>query len=53
MLLARGGNASLCDGAGWSPLHWAAHQGHTDVCRLLLLHGASRLAQDNVSRGAM
>mmetsp|Transcript_105910 Transcript_105910/g.330275 ORF Transcript_105910/g.330275 Transcript_105910/m.330275 type:complete len:186 (+) Transcript_105910:113-670(+) len=31
---------------GWTPLHWAAHEGHSDVCLALLVAGADACALD-------
>ena len=28
------------DGEGWTPLMWAARNGHTDIVKVLLAHGA-------------
>eukprot|EP00929_Paragymnodinium_shiwhaense_P023212 TRINITY_DN14595_c2_g1_i1.p1 TRINITY_DN14595_c2_g1~~TRINITY_DN14595_c2_g1_i1.p1 ORF type:complete len:555 (-),score=115.09 TRINITY_DN14595_c2_g1_i1:318-1982(-) len=37
--LAAGLPPTIRDAAGWSPLHWAAAEGHGEVCRQLLRHG--------------
>jgi ankyrin repeat protein len=40
-LLEEGADANAGDRDGWTPLHWAAHEGHDDVVKLLLSKGAS------------
>lgn len=40
-LLNGGADVEERDEQGWTPLHWAAGQGHTEIVRLLLEHGAS------------
>ena len=35
---------------GWTPLKWAAHRGHFEVTKLLLVAGASIEAKDIVSK---
>lgn len=42
-----------CLMAGATPLHYAAHRGHVDMCRLLLDHGADMKALDSNGRNAM
>eukprot|EP01050_Picozoa_sp_SAG11_P009709 SAG11_NODE_931_length_6499_cov_28.824219_1_plen_1551_part_00 len=39
-------NAAVEKLGGWSPLHFAAKAGHTDVIEALLKHGANALARD-------
>lgn len=36
LLLAKGTDVNLVDGYGWTPLMWAAKQGHLNVVRILL-----------------
>ncbi|XP_029157445.1 ankyrin repeat domain-containing protein 39 [Nylanderia fulva] len=40
MLLKRGHDARAEDSAGYTPLHYAARNGHYRVCEILLQHGA-------------
>lgn len=40
MLLKRGHDARAEDSAGYTPLHYAARNGHYRVCAILLQHGA-------------
>lgn len=35
------------DNSGWTPLHYAAFEGHTEVCRVLLEAGAKVDQTDN------
>jgi ankyrin repeat protein len=39
-LLGRGRNPSQKDASGYTPLHYAARAGHTNICKLLLEKGA-------------
>ena len=39
--LAQGGRVAVRDCKGWTPLLVAAHQGHTDICGLLLASGSN------------
>jgi hypothetical protein len=40
LLLVEGSPVNVQDNAGWTPLHEATSNGHTDVAELLLQHGA-------------
>lgn len=48
--LRRGPGANIQDTAGYSALHYAALNGHTECVRLLLMHEASSNLPD--SRGS-
>ena len=37
--LAAGADVNAKDGGGWTPLHWAAARGQTEVAELLRKHG--------------
>lgn len=43
-----GCDPNAIDACGWTPLHWAARGGHTDVCLLLIRYGAQKNTQDFV-----
>lgn len=43
--LLNGASSTVRDRHGWTPLHYAAADGHLEVCRLLLSAGADRDAQ--------
>jgi len=45
-LLEKGANINAKDNIGWTPLHFAAYHGITDIVRLLLEHGADINARD-------
>jgi ankyrin repeat protein len=45
-LLDHGVDPNLQDFRGWTALHWASCQGHTDVVLLLLDHGADQNLRD-------
>jgi len=53
LLLEHGASLSAVNQSGWTPLHVAASNGHSDVCQLLLDHGARIDAVTNVSIGTM
>ena len=36
MIIERVGNKNPEDNFGWSPLHYAAMNGHVEVCRLII-----------------
>ena len=38
---------------GWAPLHWASHNGHVGVVRLLLEAGANTEAATKVGKAVM
>ena len=38
------------DLTNWTPLHWAASNGYTESCQLLIEYGARRCALTNVSQ---
>ena len=44
-LLDAGADVNARDLDGWTPLHWAAYEGRTEVVRLLLARGASPAAE--------
>jgi ankyrin repeat-rich membrane spanning protein len=47
LLLDRGANVHAHGGwKGWTPLHWAAHDGRTETVKLLLAKEADPCAQD-------
>ena len=37
--IAAGADVNAKDGGGWTPLHWAAARGQTEVAELLRKHG--------------
>lgn len=39
-------DVGLMDERGWTPLHYAAYAGDTDVCGYLLSQGATKSARD-------
>lgn len=41
------------DNSGWTPLHYAAFEGHVDVCEALLEAGAKIDETDNDGKGAL
>lgn len=41
------------DNSGWTPLHYAAFEGHVDVCDALLEAGAKVDEADNDGKGAL
>lgn len=41
------------DNSGWTPLHYAAFEGHVDVCEALLEAGAKLDETDNDGKGAL
>lgn len=41
------------DNSGWTPLHYAAFEGHVDVCEALLEAGAKVDETDNDGKGAL
>lgn len=41
------------DNSGWTPLHYAAFEGHIDVCEALLEAGAKIDEADNDGKGAL
>ena len=48
-LLSKGANPDDCEdpnGAGWSPLHWAAKDGSVAICQLLVSKGANINVKD-------
>mmetsp|Transcript_105911 Transcript_105911/g.330277 ORF Transcript_105911/g.330277 Transcript_105911/m.330277 type:complete len:168 (+) Transcript_105911:92-595(+) len=45
-LISEQANVNATDPRGWTPLHWAAHEGHSDVCLALLVAGADACALD-------
>ena len=45
ILLSAGANANQVEYDGWSPPHWAATNGHSRVCGLLIEHGADKEAE--------
>lgn len=47
LLLMKGGNVEAKDNNGWTPLIWAAKNGHGAVVKLLLESGANVEAKDN------
>lgn len=40
LLLENGAEVNAKNKPGWTPLHSAAGKGHTELCKLLLDHGA-------------
>jgi cytohesin len=47
LLLDRGADVNANGGwKGWTPLHWASHDGRTETVKLLLAGGADTCAQD-------
>jgi len=44
-LLGHGAGVNSKDGDGWTPLHWAAYEGRTEVVAFLLESGAARDAE--------
>ena len=46
-LLEQGSNPNHVDSENWSPLRSAAQNGHTNIIKLLLDHGESRLSVSN------
>ena len=40
VLLEHGGFVNQADQSGWTPLHWAAYNGHSECCQVLLQYGA-------------
>lgn len=53
LLLDRGLDEAHRDNAGWTPLHYAAFEGHSSVVDLLLEVGARMEATDNDGRAPM
>jgi uncharacterized protein len=47
LLLANKAEVNAKDNRGFTPLHWAAMTGHTDIAKLLLTHGAEVNAKSN------
>jgi hypothetical protein len=47
LLSIRNINVNLKDVSGFTPLHWAARNGHIEIARLLLQNGADVNANDN------
>ena len=48
--LSNGADLTLTDALGSTPLHWAARLGHTEMCKLLVDHGADPAATDKEDR---
>ena len=46
LLIGKGTNLELCDGAGSSPLSGAVHQNNLDIVKLLVENGASINTRD-------
>lgn len=46
LLITQGCVVNACDKKDRRPLHYAAHQGHEDLVRLLLNHGADANVRD-------
>ena len=46
-LLEQGANRDKADITGWTSLHWAAHQGHLEIAKLLMVYGADLNARTN------
>jgi len=44
IMLQNGGDATVKESRGWTPLHYAAYQDDVNLCELLLLRGGSILA---------
>ncbi|MFA7230036.1 MAG: ankyrin repeat domain-containing protein [Victivallaceae bacterium] len=40
-LIKEGANVNICDGKGWTPLHYAAHEGYCSAIEILLKNGAN------------
>ncbi|RVE40247.1 hypothetical protein evm_015103, partial [Chilo suppressalis] len=52
-LLDRGLDELHRDNSGWTPLHYAAFEGHIEVCEALLEAGAKVDESDNDGKGAL
>lgn len=46
-------NDYRADEEAWGPLHWAAANGHADICEALLAHGAHINHQDKWGQSAL
>ena len=46
LMIDDGANVRTCDMGGFSALYFAALNGHADMCRLLMKHGATFPAAD-------
>ena len=53
LLLDRGLDETHRDNAGWTPLHYAAFEGHKEVCESLLEAGARVNEVDNDGKHAL
>lgn len=53
LLLDRGLDEQHRDNSGWTPLHYAAFEGHQEVCEALLEAGARVDETDNEGKGAL
>merc|ERR1719384_1956984 len=52
--LQEGAPPNSCDEHGWTPLHYAASQGESDICRLLLeFQGDANAAMPDLSTPLM
>jgi ankyrin repeat protein len=40
MLIRQGANVLIKDVGGYSPIHWAAYNGHANIIKLLIVNGA-------------
>ena len=46
----QGANRDKADNGGYTSLHWAAHEGHLEIAKLLMVYGADLNARNNESR---
>lgn len=46
-LLEKGANVNVVEKEDWNPLYYAANNGHLEIAKVLLAHGADKSQKDN------